>query len=110
MQFMEAAKKSGFFKKDYAALVTLVANEQQHFLQEFTDAINALMNWKKHRKSEAKTIAITVVGSSNLNDWVEFVLTDAFSVEPELVDIKDGTSVSVALLNKGTTPAKEFDI
>jgi hypothetical protein len=108
MQFMEASKKAGLFRTDYAAMVVVVATSREGFLAELTEAIRSIEEWKSYRKKAAKTVLITVSGKSEFNEFIQHVLTDSFQTEPDFVALKQGTDFDVSILNRGTTPSVQF--
>ena len=50
MQFTEAAKKSGLFKKDYAAMVVIAPEGEEQFLSELSQAGGALVDWQRQKE------------------------------------------------------------
>jgi hypothetical protein len=110
MQFMEASKKAGLFRKDYAAMVVIAPESEEHFLAELSQAGGALIDWKRDRGASAKEVRFTVVCKEDLNGTVKERMRSAFESTPVLVDLVSGVAVSVDVLNKGQTPADSFTL
>ena len=110
MQFMEASKKAGLFKKDYAAMVVIAPESEEHFLAELSQAGGALIDWKRERGHSAKDVRFTVVCQNDMNGTVRERLESAFRNTPALIDFATGTTVSVDILNSGQKPVDSFTI
>ena len=108
MQFMEAAKKAGLFKKDYAAMVVIAPENEEYFLAEFSQAGGALVDWKAQRKTSGKDVVFTVVCNPEMNDWIKSTMISAFANTPALIEVSRETSVEVSILNSGQAPAEQF--
>lgn len=110
MHIGEAVKNEGFFKKSYAAIVTIVFDGEEYYLSEISQAGGALMQWKAQRGDKAKTIIFSVVCDPDTVEDAKHILTSIFEHTPEMAAIAQSTSILVSLLdgreaNSGADPS-----
>ena len=108
MKILEAVRETGLPEKDFAALLTIVPETEDQFLSEFSDAAEALFDWKTSRKSQAKLLQMTVVCSPTMNDWVKRSILRAFQFHEAFVDLAAGLEIRVSIMNGGKSPINEF--
>lgn len=117
MHIGEAVKNEGFFKKSYAAIVTIVYDGEEYYLSEISQAGGALMQWRAQRGDKAKTIIFSVMCDPDTVEDARHILTSIFEHTPEMAAIAQSTSILVSMLdgreaNSGAEPPvlAEFEL
>jgi hypothetical protein len=110
MHISEGAKKAGLFGKDYAAIISMPMVDEDSFIPELGDMRAALIDWKRTRGGSAKTVIMTLSGPSSCNEWAEAMLVTVFEDDPELNSIAKRCDVQVSVLNRGSTPSRQFKL
>ena len=93
MQIQEFSKKEGFFKKSFAAIVSIAPENEEHYLSELSQAGGTLLEWKKQRGDKAKSIIMTVVCDEAFAPDAQYILTSIFENTPQMAALAESTDI-----------------
>lgn len=110
MQIQEFSKKEGFFKKSFAAIVSIAPENEEHYLSELSQAGGALLEWKKQRGDKAKTIIMTIVCDEAFAPDAQHILTSIFENTPQMAALAESTEISISVIDENETVFAEFGV
>jgi len=107
VQFLEFSKQ-GPNGPTFAAGITSAPKSDAEFIEEWRQIGAALIRWKGHRGSSAKSVMLTVVSDPALHQTVKAVIQRIYTEEINLSPLLKSLDVTVALLNARGQPLEEY--